>query len=116
MFELFYMGGPLFMGILTLLLLGIIILSVRAFMGSGESKEGRRHKGGRLIKSIGLLSMVIGMLGILIGMYSAMAAIEASGGVSGGVLAGGLKIALIAPTYGLMIYGLSILISIALKR
>ena len=118
MFDLFYMGGPLFMGLLTLLLLFVIIISVRTFMQKAESADldEVRVKSIHLIKSIGLLSLVLGMLGFLLGMYAAMSHIESSGGVSSGVLAGGLKVALITPTYGLIIYGISHLISIFLKR
>ncbi len=78
--------------------------------------EQSRLKSIELIGSIGLLSLVLGMLGFLLGMFSAMDAIESAGGVSPGVLAGGLKVALITPAYGLIIYGIAHVISIFLKR
>jgi len=109
------MGSPLFMGILTLLLLVIIVLCIRSIMKPSDAEQSRL-KSTELIRSIGLLSLILGMLGFLLGMYSAMGAIESAGGISPGVLAGGLKVALITPAYGLIIYGIGHIVSIYLRR
>ena len=113
MFELFYMGGPLFMGMLTLIFLAMLIvsvLSVRKLMSGEEANLS-------MIKSIGLLAVVIGVLGQMIGLYSAFAAIEMMGaqGVSPAILAGGLKVSSITTVYGLLIYAISIIVYLVLK-
>lgn len=115
MFDLFFMGSPAFMGILTLLFFAVVVLSAKAFM-KGKAEASVNLNSTELIKSVGLLSLIIGMLGFLIGMFSAMSAIETAGGIAPGVLAGGLKVALITPAYGLIIYGVSHLVSIFLRR
>ena len=111
------MGGPLFMGILTLLLAITIVVFVRTMLQNKNNDMSAEHvhSAKHLIHSLGLLSVVIGVLGTLIGLYTAFATIELSGGVSQEILAGGLKVALITPMYGLIIYGLSVLMKLALK-
>ncbi len=100
MLDLFYMGGPLFMGILTVILLALI---ASAFVAK------------RMVKELGLLALAIGFLGQLIGLFGAFEGIEAMGGVSQAMLAGGLKVSSIASIYGLMIYIVSLLIQVGLK-
>ena len=113
MFELFYMGGPLFMGLLTLIflvMLAVAVISAKKLMSNGEANLS-------MIKSVGLLALVIGVLGQMIGLYSAFYAIEmmGEGGVSPAMLAGGLKVSSITTIYGLIIYALSIAIYLILK-
>ncbi len=105
MIELFQMGGPLFMGILTLLLIGVLFASFK-YVSSNEKKEADRD----LIKSIGLLAMVLGIFGQLIGLFDAFKIIEVMGTVSPTMLMGGLKISMITTLYGVFIYLISYLI------
>lgn len=100
MIALFNMGGPLFMGILTIILLGVI---VSAFVAK------------RMVKELGLLALAVGFLGQLIGLFGAFEGIEAMGGVSQAMLAGGLKVSSIASIYGLLIYVISLVIQLGLK-
>jgi hypothetical protein len=94
MVNYFYMGGPLFMGILTLTLILLIVVAFR--------------KGS--VKEIGLLALAIGFLGQLLGLVGAFEGIEQMGGVSQSILAGGLKVSSIPAIYGLIIYSLSLVI------
>jgi biopolymer transport protein ExbB/TolQ len=99
MMELFNQGGPLFMGILTVTLLGVLWTF---------------WKGGAL-KELGLLALAVGVLGQLIGLYHAFSVLEgfqeAMGEAAGeGVIAGGLKVSLTPTLYGLMIYILSVVL------
>jgi len=114
MFKLFSQGGPLFMGILTLILLALIVVFVRALLQKGT--ESQISKSVHLLKSIGTLGLVTGILGQLIGLYSAFSMMEASGGVSPGILAGGLKVSLITTLYGLLIYIIHLICAMVLKR
>jgi hypothetical protein len=111
--ELFYMGGPLFMGILTALL--IILLAVTVYFavsiasGRASGKVNFRHQL-TYLKSIGLFIMITGILGQLIGLMDAFKAIERVGDISPTIMAGGLKISMITTLYGILIYLFSILV------
>jgi hypothetical protein len=95
--EYFMMGGPLFMSILTLLLIGVVYAALQ-----------RKA----IFKEFGLAALAFGFLGQLIGLLGAFEAIEATGGVSQSILAGGLKVSSITSIYGLMIYCTSLSIRI----
>ena len=99
MLDYFMMGGPLFMGILTLILLLMIYAAVR----------------NGCVKELGLLALAVGFLGQLIGLFGAFEGIEQMGGVSQAMLAGGLKVSSITSSYGLLIYPVSLLIQIVKK-
>ena len=111
--ELFYMGGPLFMGILTALLAVLLAVAVyyTASIASGNAvgKQNFRHQL-TYLKSIGLFTMITGILGQLIGLMSAFKAIERVGDISPPIVVGGLKISMITTLYGILIYLFSILV------
>jgi biopolymer transport protein ExbB/TolQ len=110
MFDLFYMGGPLFMGILTLLLFFILGLSVfNLFLVlKKEYKELPAFKKKlKYIRNLGLLAIIIGFLGQMIGLFDAFNAIEAAGDISTSILAGGLKVSMVTPIWGTLIYLIS---------
>jgi len=115
--ELFYMGGPLFMGILTVLL--VILLAVTIYfvmvISSGKASDQANfpHRLG-YIKSIGLFIFITGILGQLIGLVEAFKAIEAAMDISPAIMAGGLKVSMITTLYGMLIYLISIIIWFAL--
>jgi hypothetical protein len=96
MMDLFYQGGPLFMSILSFLLLGVLWTA---------------WKGGPL-KELGLLALAIGILGQLIGIYDAFSVFETTE-ISSALLAGGLKVSLTTTLYGLLIYILSLVLRAA---
>lgn len=99
MLDYFMMGGPLFMGILTLILLLMIYAAVR----------------NGCVKELGLLALAVGFMGQLLGLFGAFEGIEQMGGVSQAMLAGGLKISSITSIYGLLIYIVGLLIQIVKK-
>ena len=96
MLDYFYMGGPLFMGMLTLIFIALIVAAVL--------KKG--------VKEIGLLALAMGFLGQLIGLMGAFEGIEAMGGVSQSMLAGGLKVSSITSIYDLLIYIISLIVQV----
>ena len=100
MLDLFYQGGPLFMTVLTILLLGVIV----CFWKFPE-----------WIKEVGLLALSFGILGQIIGLYSAFKAIEQMGQVSQEMMAGGLKVSSITTMYGLVIYIISLILRLINK-
>ena len=111
--EWFVMGGSLFMSILTILLVIIVAVSAcyAVVIASGKSKE-KANFAHRLkyVKSIGLFTMITGILGQLIGLMMAFSAIEKASDISPAIVAGGLKVSMITTLYGISIYMLSILI------
>lgn len=111
--EWFVMGGSLFMGILTILLVIIVAVSVylAISISSGKAKEKANFKHQlKYVKSLGLFTMITGILGQLIGLFSAFTAIEAAADISPAMLAGGLKVSLITTLTGMVIYLISIII------
>jgi biopolymer transport protein ExbB/TolQ len=124
MVNLFYQGGPLFMGILSVLFLIILVVAVLngipLFQHTySNSKEDTFRKLGYL-KSLGLLVLVAGILGQLLGLYMALNAVEGADDISPAILAGGLKVSLIVPIYGFAIFIIAYLIwfglSLKLKK
>ncbi len=113
MLNLFKMGGPLFMGILTGLLFIILVIAVfylviivrKDYKNLEETRKRLRY-----IKSIGLFALVTGILGQMIGLFSAFTAIEQAMDVSPAIMAGGLKVSMIAPMYGMVIFLVSYLL------
>ena len=64
----------------------------------------------KYIKGIGTVSLVTGFLGQMVGLYSAFMMIEQAREISPSVLAGGLKVSMITPLYGMIIFLLSYLL------
>ena len=112
MFKLFIQGGPVFMTILTVLLVAIFFAAWKA---------------PRWIKEVGSFALVFGFLTLLIGLYQMFVALQQVAmdigeGVTGvfdlispGVLFGGLKIALIPVFYGIIIYLISLVVCLIKK-
>ena len=92
-------GGPNFTYPTLLMLIICIVLIVKAFM-KGDA-DGKTKK---LIGHISLFALVWGFLGQLIGLIGAFDAIEAAGDISPSILAAGLKIALLSPTFGMVVF------------
>jgi hypothetical protein len=99
--DLFYMGGPLFMGILTLVLIAVIASAVLCFIQ--EKNESSRDVSGGIVKEIGFFGLIVGIFGQFLGLYSAFSMIEKAGTVSQEMLISGLKISSITTIYGLII-------------
>ena len=109
--DLFFMGGPGFMGVLTLLLVISTAWIMYHFIMGYNSKQPNQEKLLRKIdygKSIGLCAMVTGILGQLVGFYSMFSLIEAA--IKSGeevipaLVFGGIKVCLIPTLYGMAIY------------
>ncbi|MDV7187648.1 MotA/TolQ/ExbB proton channel family protein [Lutibacter sp. TH_r2] len=92
-------GGPLFMYTTLFLLIVILALLIRGFI-----KTKARQKTITLVSSISLFVLVWGFLGQMIGLITAFDAIEAAGDISPAMLAGGLKIAILSPLFGMVVF------------
>ena len=111
--EWFIMGGTLFMSILTILLVitvaVAIYFAIRISSGKASDKGNFRYQL-KYVKSLGLFTMITGILGQMIGLFSAFIAIEEAGDISPAMIAGGLKISMITTLTGIVIYLISIII------
>ena len=111
--DLFYQGGPLFMSILTILLLTMTVWIVYHLVKVFQSQQVNREKALRKLKygrSIGLFALIVGILGQLIGFYDAFSAIERMNDVSPALVYGGIKVSMITTLYGILIYLFSIML------
>ena len=109
MFKFFVMGGAGYMTILTILLVAIFFAAWKA---------------PRWINIIGNIALAFGFLTLMIGFFQMFQALQdvsdVLGGdvhglydiISPGVLFGGLKVALIVPFYGVIIYIVSQIVRI----
>ena len=89
-------GGPLFMYTILLVLIISIILIIKEYLKPNEN-----GKTLELVKSLSLFALVWGFLGLMIGLITAFDAIESfNENINPAILAGGLKIGLLSPTFG----------------
>lgn len=117
MIEILYQGGPYFTGTQTLFFL--IIMATAVYMGVKILKKNIRQETHfrqnlKLIRSLGLFTLVFGIGCSLFGLFMAFDAIAEVGTVSMDLLAGGLKVTLIPVIYGVSIYLTSFLIWLGL--
>jgi len=113
MLQLFSEGGMLFMGILTLSLLAVISLAViNALKIKSDGIQDVQAMQHRLtyIKSVGLFSLVFGILGQLLGLFTAFGSISQIGSVSPEILMSGIRVSMITTIYGVIIFLISYLI------
>ena len=92
-------GGPLFMYTTLVVLIAILFFLAKAF-SRPESSE----KAISLVKSLSLFALVWGFLGQMIGLIGAFDAIQSVGNVAPEVLAGGIKVAALSPTFGMVVF------------
>ncbi len=102
-------GGYQFMIPLLLLLALVIFLIIRGIKNNSE-------KNLKLLKSISLFALVFGFLGFTMGLISALDKISQTNDIAPQVLAGGFKLGILPPTFGMFIFlvgraGITLLIS-----
>ena len=100
MIDLFLQGGALTMSILTFLLICVVI----AFS--------KKHN---IVKALGLLAFIVGLLSAVLGLYSAFSVIEQVGNASPSIVAGGFKVAFTNLIYGLTIFVISLAMDVIVK-
>ncbi|WP_111706474.1 MotA/TolQ/ExbB proton channel family protein [Lutibacter citreus] len=92
-------GGPLFMYTTLFILIVIIALLIRGFV-----KPSTRDKTVTLVSSISLFVLVWGFLGQMLGFISAFDAYQSTSDISPSMLAGGLKVAILSPLFGAIVF------------
>ena len=110
-------GGPFMwpLIIMALVLIGLAIKkAIDLFQRTDQSAENLK-KGLPAILHLGIFCLFWGVLSQAVGLYQMLAAVEAAGDVSPSLLAGGLKVSMIAPLFGLIIMVLSMVVWFALR-
>jgi len=98
--ALFIEGGALGM---TLLTIEFILLILAAW------------KAPAWVKELGLIALITGILYMLLGAYQICDVVAQNQGLSSSVIAGGIKVMLITPIYGGLIYFVSLVMRIIQK-
>lgn len=99
-FNMLNDGGPIFMYPNFLILLTCIGLSIFALLKGDPTRKWQE-----ILKSLSLFALVWGFTGFMIGMFGALDAISNSDGdIATPVLAGGLRIGLLSPLFGSIIF------------
>lgn len=106
LFNRFLEGGALFMSIILICLLLSIFFTVKSVFNIKTNIETSK-KMLKLISVSGSLGLAIGVMGAFIGLITAFDVIEASGGAEPSIIAGGLKVALLSPLFGLFTFSVS---------
>ena len=89
-------GGPVFTYTIFVLFLVVIVLFVKAILEKDYSKKSRS-----ILASIGWLALAWGYLGRTFGLIMAFDNIAAAGEITPQHMAGGLKMALLGPLFGI---------------
>ncbi|EAZ80794.1 hypothetical protein [Algoriphagus machipongonensis] len=102
-FQRFVEGGIVGTTIILICSILAVFFTIKAFLNL-KSDEAKFLKYKMLINQIVLLALVISFLNSLLGLIGAFDALEASGGVEPEIVAGGLKITLLSPIFGLLVF------------
>jgi hypothetical protein len=114
LFDRFLEGGALFMSLILICLLMSIFFTVKSILKIKTDKEVSK----KILKHIsdsGILGLALGVMGAFLGLISAFDVLEASGGAEPAIIAGGLKVALLSPLFGLLTFSVSKLAILILR-
>lgn len=104
--HLFYDGGVFFMGpILILFFIVLFLILKNVIVLKREKRLSRKHIG--LINSIGLMTLVWGVLGQLLGLVDALDKIGMLNDASTAILATGLKMSALPTIFGCFVFVVS---------
>lgn len=96
LFQLYVEGSVGWMTLITLALVGVLIAMWKA---------------PNWVRELGKLGLALGLLAWFIGFCQAFVAIMQAGDISMGVICGGVKVGLITPMYGILVYLVSVVVS-----
>jgi hypothetical protein len=114
MYRYFNEGGPLFMGMLSIVLLVILVITILAGK-SALSNKSLEQKWLGYIKPLGLFAFVLGMLGQFLGLFQAFAVIGSGVEISPAMMASGVKVSMVTSIYGMIIFLIAYLLWFILK-
>ena len=99
LFDRINEGGPFFMWPIVIVFIILVVLFVRQLLTKADIA-----KTISLLSNISLLILSWGFLGSVIGLIEAFDAIQSMDQVSQGMMAGGLKVALLNAVFGLAVF------------
>ena len=99
-FQLYQEGGVLYMSLITLCLVGTLLAAWKL-----PSR----------VKELGAIALVIGFIALMAGLYQMFDVLQKIGDVSPAVICGGLKVTMIAPIWGCIVYIISLIVRIIQK-
>ena len=102
----FLEGGALFMSLILICLLLSIYFMAKGFYGV-KTNPVLSKKMLALINDSGTLGLALGFFSAFLGLITGFDAIEASGNAEPAILAGGIKVALLSPLFGLFTFVVS---------
>ena len=114
LFDRFLEGGALFMSLILICLLMSIFFTVKSILKIKTDKEVSK----KILKHIsdsGTLGLALGVMGAFLGLISAFDVLEASGAAEPAIIAGGVKVALLSPLFGLLTFSVSKLAILILR-
>ncbi len=114
LFDRFLEGGVLFMSLILICLLMSIFFTIKSILKINSDKETSKT----ILKHIsdsGTLGLALGIMGAFLGLVSAFDVLEASGAAEPSIIAGGLKVALLSPLFGLFTFSVSKLAILILR-
>lgn len=97
--DRFNEGGPFFMSLILICLLLALFFIALGFVNL-KKDVAKSKKMTSLASDVSILGLVFGFLGATIGMIEAFDAIGAIGDISQGMMAAGLKVALLSTVFG----------------
>ena len=100
--EKFNDGGPVFTYTILILLLIVTALFIKAVLEKDYSKKSRS-----ILANAGWLALAWGYLGRTFGLIMAFGNIAAAGEIAPHHMAGGLKMALLGPLFGITVFVLA---------
>lgn len=103
--DLYMEGDYVWMSLITICLIAMLFAAWKA---------------PRWVKELGLLALLLGLFYMMLGLYQISDLIAVNGyeigkDISSVMLFGGLRVALIAPMYGMIAYGVSLVLRIVVK-
>lgn len=107
--EHLLIGGPIFMSLIYIMWIVVIFFAIKFLVNYfSENRDLQKlAKQNSLIIFIGSFAFLFGLLGQIVGMYGALLSIQAAGDISPALIAGGLRISLLAPLYGFVLFLIS---------
>jgi len=110
----FMEGGALFMSLILICLLISIYFIVKSILNIKTNND-VSIKMLNHINDSGTLALALGFLSAFLGLISAFDVLEATGQAAPSIIAGGLKVALLSPGFGLFTFTISRLASLCLR-
>lgn len=107
--EHLFLGGIYFMLPIYIMWVVVIFFTIKFLLNyySANRDLKKLAKQNSLIIFIGSFAFLFGLFGQIMGMYGALASVQAAGDISPALIAGGLKVSLITPLYGFVLFLIS---------